>query len=675
MNKQYQYSLRFVLMPNVDVEKRIEDLIRFCKSAKIDDVIFFIGAEDFFPGHITKELAQTYVDVILKAKKELDKLGITTSLNPWCTLVHGDRGRKLLPDQNFRVMVSSGGEVPSTIVCPLGKEWREYYVDYLQYLIDNIHPHTIWLEDDFRLVWHFNDGGVGCFCEEHLKLYAKELGVEKITREEFVGGMFDDKENYRAVFAKVNGWAMKDTLEYIVDHVGMYGTRIALMTSSGVPYHLEGRRYRDFAAALSKYIPTANRLGLGSYRQVSPQWLAWATNRDIMPSRAMLDDDHIVYSEVENAPMTRYIKSAKFTGLHMLSTSPLLLDGATFDIFEFNGNGITEEDEEPLATELARVKPFLQKILDTGIKYKNASGVEASILQNRTLGMGKTDSMEKLTRSDNFIGGVLSQHGMSMKYTEKEIPDGKFVALLPTTANLLTEAQLKALFSEKFVVLPADTVDVLKDRGLGHLIYLKSCERLKERTGRHVYEQICKEGVVNDPELRASCQLFVNDYIKAEFEEGKAEPYTKVYNYDYSYVGDGITLVNGNILVFPYYGGDGNAFWLNLPHGLFHPLRAQVVNYIITAADEKGETFSVKNVLLTAYYYKTEKKDYAILCNYLEDDVKKLVFSAREEYGRIRVITLENTEGVEVPFKRNNANYELDFLISGSSAILLELEK
>lgn len=55
MIKGYRYSLRFALDPETDTEQRIEALPDFCEKAKIDDVMFFIGAEDLNCGHITAE--------------------------------------------------------------------------------------------------------------------------------------------------------------------------------------------------------------------------------------------------------------------------------------------------------------------------------------------------------------------------------------------------------------------------------------------------------------------------------------------------------------------------------------------------------------------------------------------------------------------------------------------
>lgn len=671
--KKYNYSLRFVLVPGIDAEKRINELIKFCKNALIDDVIFFIAAEDFFRGHITKEEAKPFVDLIVKAKAELEKLGITTSLNPWVTLVHGDRGRKMNPKQNFGRMVTYGGDVGQTIVCPLSKEWQDYYIDYLNYLIETVSPKTIWLEDDFRLHGHFaSNKDLSCFCDTHMKLYAKELGVPAISREEFAKGMMEKKEGYREAYTKVSGRSMESVLERIIDELGNKGTCFALMTSFGIAYHVEGRVARRNFEILSKYQPTINRLGVASYRQTSSHKYANLFARKIVMSRAFIDDDLTVYSEIENAPMTRYCKSASWTAYQMLMSSPLLFTGATFDIFEFNGNGVTESDV--FAKKLKKIKPFLEKISNLGISYSDMSGVEVSVLRNRYMGFGEVERLEELSQDDNFMGGILSLLGHSVKYNEDPFK-GDIVALLPTTANILSEEQIKEILTKKLVIMSADTVETLVNRGFAKLLHIKSTEKMRERTGKYTYEEIAQKGITEDNQCRASCQLFVGHYLKVEYEEGKAEPLTSMFNYDFSYTGNGVTLVNNNILVFPYYDAKECVYDQELPYGLLHGLRGQALHYAILNADDNKQSLFCKNCMVIPYYFKKQEKDYAILTNYLEDEVENLTLATKETYKKILVSDVDNVAFKEVPFERKGNEYHIDYVLQPNTAIVLEFVK
>ncbi len=671
--KKYNYSLRFVLVPGIDADKRIDELVKFCKNSAIDDVIFFIAPEDFYRGHITKEEAKPFVDLILKAKARLAPLGITTSLNPWITLGHGDRGRKMNPAQNFDRMVAYGGMKGETIVCPLSKSWIEYYVDYLGYLIERVTPKTVWIEDDFRLHGHFSGGeDLGCFCDEHMKLYAKELGVSSLARETFAQGMMEKKEGYREAYVKVNGKVMEDVLRTIIDRLGDRGVCFALMTSFGIQYHFEGRVARRNFDILSKYQPTINRLGVAAYRQIGSQKYANIYTRMVAPSRAFINDDLTVYSEIENAPMTRYCKSASWTAYQMLMTSPLLLNGATFDIFEFNGNGVT--DGKLFAKKLTRIKPFLEKILNTGVTYSQASGVEVAILRNRYMGYGAVPSLEALSQDDNFMGAILSMLGCSVKYSEDPLR-GDIVALLPTTANLLSEEELEEVLSKKLVILSADAVEAIVARGLGSLLFIKKTEKMIERTAKYTYEQVAKKGIAEDDEARASCQMFVGHCMNVEYEEGKAEALTKTYNYDFSLVGNGITLVNGNILIFPYY--DAKECWggLGLPFGLLHGMRGAAIRYAILRADEKKQSMFSPNCMLLPHYFKGEEKDYVILTNYLEDEIEAPVLICKEEYKKIFVADVDKPTFRKVKYEREGDCYTLRYTVPPNEAVLVELHK
>ena len=108
-NKDFLYILRFCVQPGHHEEERLKELISFCEKGLINDVMFFIDCEDINQGHITKEEVKSWMQLIERAGKILEPMGITTSINPWITLNHADRGRKLKEGQNFQLMVDPYG--------------------------------------------------------------------------------------------------------------------------------------------------------------------------------------------------------------------------------------------------------------------------------------------------------------------------------------------------------------------------------------------------------------------------------------------------------------------------------------------------------------------------------------------------------------------------------------
>ena len=87
----YIYTLRYVFDPRTNTPEKDRKLLDFVQKAKIDDVAFIINGEELNHSHLTKEETQVWLDAIIPLQKQLAKLDVTTSLNPWTTIMHSDR--------------------------------------------------------------------------------------------------------------------------------------------------------------------------------------------------------------------------------------------------------------------------------------------------------------------------------------------------------------------------------------------------------------------------------------------------------------------------------------------------------------------------------------------------------------------------------------------------------
>ena len=265
----FRYHLRLQLPPTLNFEERLENMLDFCKKATIDEVMFFIGCEELAVGHITIKEAKPYVEVIQRASADLKALGIPVSLNPWMTLGHYDGARTLKDGQDFNTFVGHDGTKAKLVTCPACQQWRNYYVDLLNFYIDAVQPDIIWLEDDFRLHGHASDKPIrlGCFCDEHMRLYNAQLGTA-YDRETFVR-LLDTDLDVRKAYLDVSRKTMTDTLQFIADHVRQ--RRFGLMT--GGAYLGEGRKYDDFFTVLASdgRAKPLNRRAPRVARQFSPQ--------------------------------------------------------------------------------------------------------------------------------------------------------------------------------------------------------------------------------------------------------------------------------------------------------------------------------------------------------------------------------------------------------------------
>lgn len=658
----YNYSLRVQFSPNLDYEERMENLLDFCNLAKIDDVMFFIAAEDLFPGQVTKEQADKYVEIILKAKKILAEKGITVSLNPWTTLGHYDGGRKLKEGQNFDLMVGHNGVQADVCVCPESESWRKYYAQMLNYYIEKIDPETLWLEDDFRL---YNKQtkkgfiGLACFCDKHMQLISNALG-EKVSREDFVKRLSTDLKA-RKVYLDVMRKTMEDTLNYLSKEVkGL--NRFGLMTG-GVSFE-HGRRFGEFFKILkSDRKKPRNRQALCCYRQISGQNYMSNVNRFSFLVRALTGDTAECVSEIENFPHGTQVKSVKFAKFQMLSSIPLLFMGATFSIFDFTGNGAIEY--ERLANTYAQIKPFMSKVQEFNLLPENAVGIKILVNQDVTY-TSKIDGdyVGTDTHDTGYLFAMLEMLGISCAYTENTAIKGETVGVSGQVLRSLGVQKVKELFKNNFVILMGDGVEALFEMGLNHLISAKSYERLVERDDPHTMEQLSTdEKVCGITKLRATNHYASGDYINIVYD-GETTVYTDMLNCFEQKVGDGLSRSEKALIIpfTPWYDAP-------LPYSLFTKLREYTIKKALY--ENAVNYFTVAQTNVSPYVFEKDGLTYVMCVNFSDDDYDFLDISTDKKFSEFTLHTVENPSGATSKVEKTDDGYKIKETLKGLEAFVL----
>lgn len=665
---KYEYSLRFALLDGTDIGDRISKLEDFCKKAKIDDVMFFIDAEDVNHGHCTIEEVAPHIEAIKKAGEKIKNLGITLSLNPWASLLHGERGRKLKPGQNFNTMVGYDGYKSPVIACPLCENWRKHFIQLYKYYCTELKPDTIWIEDDFRMHNHGFDAG--CFCDLHMEKYCQALGV-KVTREQFVKGLIDNTEGYRKAYLSVNRDAMEDTMQYIIDGLKGVQDGFGLMTGGANAYFAEGRDQEAMFAIISKRRTALNRLSLAMYRQDSPIKYGWTFHTGMMLARKMCGDNQLCVGEIENFPMTLTCKSTRFTAFQMEMTLPLCLKGQTLDIFEFNGNGVTNGDA--FAKQLVSRKDFFQDFLDSGCNYGNLRGVKCLVSKDTPLykvnGNGKPSG---ITPKDTFLAGILSCMGISIEYTEN-FGFGDTIAVSGEVLRTLKKDEIERLFRDNTIILTGKSISVLRELGCANLIGLKDFTIIPERSGVACFEEGVDQSVMAMPNERSSCQYFSGDYINLQFEKNvNVHDYTEMRNFDNLTIGHGICSINGKVIILPYMESSKNAPLIldEYPLGLITPLRSRSIYSAILSAGNGSDVVRVALENVSAYYFKDN--NILVFNNFSDDDYDYLSFACEQEYKYADVIN-RNGKFDKIPLKKVNGEYKIEVTLLGCSSTYLKL--
>ncbi|MCL4553420.1 MAG: hypothetical protein M1305_07740, partial [Candidatus Marsarchaeota archaeon] len=90
------YTLRRAI-PSLCADRAVPELVEFCKSSYIDEVMVFVDSEEFTHALPTVEWLDNYLPILRRIKSEMQAIDVVFSINPWVTLVHCDRGRDIRP--------------------------------------------------------------------------------------------------------------------------------------------------------------------------------------------------------------------------------------------------------------------------------------------------------------------------------------------------------------------------------------------------------------------------------------------------------------------------------------------------------------------------------------------------------------------------------------------------
>ncbi len=366
-NDAFKYLLRFTIQPRYFEEERFNNLITFCKQAKIDDVTFFIDCEELNGGHIDPEGLKLWLGMILRAKEKLLPLGITTSINPWTTILHGDRGRKLKPGQHFTLMTDQTGRQASAQACPLCPEWRKY-ITGIYARCATLKPEYIWVEDDFRFFNHPPLTWGGCFCDQHMAEYSRRAG-KVLTRQEFVEGIIKPGKPhaFRKIWLDCCRETMVENAKLIGDtvHAVSADTKVGLMSSVPEAHCAEARDWEGILNGLSAGGTKFSRPALMSYSEVLPQKYLWDFAALSKLTRSLVPPDTEIYPELDNGPFSKFSKSHASTRLQLETSLFLCPDGITLSLFDMTGSGVNRsENYQEL---LKKSKPFLNKVTALGL--------------------------------------------------------------------------------------------------------------------------------------------------------------------------------------------------------------------------------------------------------------------------------------------------------------------
>ena len=551
------YTLRYMLDPRANTPTKDEKLIEFVKKGKIDDVAFFINGEELNHSHLTKAETQLWLDAIKPLQKKLSEIGVTTSLNPWTTIMHSDRGYQVNPEIGFNTFVDIDGNKAQDMACPADPTWRKYLANtYAQYA--SIHPRRLWLEDDFR---HYNHSPLKlmCFCDYHMQLYNEKLG-KKETRAEFVKKMLQPGKptKERQVYLDQARQEMIET-EHIIEqavHKVSPETDLAQMTSYPDWHALEGRDWDNlFKAQAGKGHPKVARPHLPAYNEVAPLQYGRYFEEYTRITAAFLGEDAELYPELESYMYSPLIKSTAFTAFQIITSALIGSQGILLNLFDMMGNGIN--DSWHYAEMLAQIKPFVNQLLENRLPIDHLRGIKVLVDQDSSyyLQTKTGKNVEELLPHEKNWASLLGAFGFAttiLPISKKTSLKNEVVAISGQLLRNLTNAQVTELVKNNFVLLDGESVQVLLDRKLGNLLHIEKAEWHPVRSNYQVFEQADGQTVDGVKSPRITMLQQTGNYLKIDYQ---AQSSVKVWSFAYNAVdeklGNVMAVIDQHIVVLP----------------------------------------------------------------------------------------------------------------------------
>ena len=551
------YTLRYMLDPRANTPTKDEKLIEFVKKGKIDDVAFFINGEELNHSHLTKAETQLWLDAIKPLQKKLSEIGVTTSLNPWTTIMHSDRGYQVNPEIGFNTFVDLDGNKAQDMACPANPTWRKYLANtYAQYA--SIHPRRLWLEDDFR---HYNHSPLKlmCFCNYHMQLYNEKLG-KKETRAEFVKKMLQPRKptKERQVYLDQARQEMIET-EHIIEqavHKVSPETDLAQMTSYPDWHALEGRDWDNlFKAQAGKGHPKVARPHLPAYNEVAPLQYGRYFEEYTRITAAFLGENAELYPELESYMYSPLVKSTAFTAFQIITSALIGSQGILLNLFDMMGNGIN--DSWHYAEMLAQIKPFVNQLLENRLPIDHLRGIKVLVDQDSSyyLQTKTGKNVEELLPHEKNWVSLLGAFGFAttiLPNSKKTSLKNEVVAISGQLLRNLTNAQVTELVKNNFVLLDGESVQVLLDRKLGNLLHIEKAEWHPVRSNYQVFEQADGQTVDGVKSPRITMLQQTGNYLKIDYQPQSS---VKVWSFAYNAVdeklGNVMAVIDQHIVVLP----------------------------------------------------------------------------------------------------------------------------
>lgn len=553
------YMLRRTL-PLWKAEETIAEALEFARVNAIDEIIWKTDTEAFSHGLPPLEMIGEYLPWLTRARELLAADQICSSINPWVTMNHADRGRSAhLYHPDMRMFTNAAGREHSCRPCPMDKAWQAWLVEAYELYASTI-PEILWLEDDLtnnpkecRGV-HLLE--YGCFCSEHLQAISR-LSGESWDRQGLLQAIKQpgDPHPVRKLWFDLHGAtmiALGEQLEGAV-HRASPETKLGLMLS----WANDGRWWDEFMRVVSGPHRPVVRPSLSSYNELRPT-IHLFDQQDHRKECRCVPADSRICPELENSCYTAYSKSARFTQLELGLSALMGYPEITLNLFDHMGTPMAAEAR--YARLLGELKPRLSAIASRRLPGGDERAV--GVLFRKTasdvmrLEDGQTSFDLQPAADGEAWGAILQGAGIPVKWHDADI--------LCTSGQALracAQDEVEALLSRSLLI-DGSALEILCEMGfaahagcrfekwIARLDTLVSVEELAEQTVQPQHPSAAS------PAYMALHRAFVRDRFCAMAVDDRATVASHLVNNDRDRVEPGMVFfeneLGGRVVVYPF---------------------------------------------------------------------------------------------------------------------------
>ncbi len=494
------FSLRMQFGPHQDPAEITEQLLRLVREAPVDEVMFFYFAEEQNNGHDTLDRLQQWIDRSRPYREALRKTGVAVSLNPWHSMLHCDRGRKLKPGQDWRTMVDPVGTRADAVVCILDPNWRAYYFETLRmYAPEGFR--VVWIDDDIRYHNHGTLQWGGCFCPLHVAEFNQRAGASA-SREEIVRACLAPgaPHPWRTIWMDMWQETILQFLDECRQILAEGGTRMGLMSSAMESHAAEGRQWEKWWQVFGGEQPPIHRPSFWGYSDWTGHQLVHGIasldqNRSIQPS--VLESG----PEIENFSYGKWNKSFRQTFAQMAVAHILGSTNLNISLYDFMGN---RPDDEPERTAfLEKVRPNMDWLADHFPMTLKSVGVGVPWSQDmgRLIRLEEGRSWADLQCASRGWSNWLGTAGIAFSAR----PQQHVNSLAGPIAWSFDDATLKKCLAAG-LLLDGGAASILIERGLGKWIGAQSARFVTQKERLYSMEE-CRDAKFA---LRVGAQISIN---------------------------------------------------------------------------------------------------------------------------------------------------------------------